>query len=141
MLSQQLPAARSHIEPLFNTRHLGAGSIVASLLSGRLLRRIGESWLAVIGTLDYAAGSVMRATGSLPLAMAGSIVLGFALPWVYLAVLSLAQRPPRWHYRAESPRRQPMYLRSTSAAPGPWLARHQVHQLSVALPGGAFIAV
>jgi MFS family permease len=71
---------------------LGAGSIVASLASGRLLRRISESWLAVIGMVDYALGSAMRASGLLPLAVAGSIVLGFALPWVFLAVLNLAQR-------------------------------------------------
>jgi MFS family permease len=63
---------------------LGAGSIVASLTSGRLLRRMSEPWLAVIG-------SVMRASGLLPVALAGSLVLGFALPWVFLAVLNLAQ--------------------------------------------------
>jgi MFS family permease len=71
---------------------LGAGSIVASLASGRLLRRISEPWLAVIGMVDYALGSVMRSSGFLPLAVAGSLVLGFALPWVFLAVLNLAQR-------------------------------------------------
>jgi MFS family permease len=71
---------------------LGAGSIVASLTSGRLLRRTGERWLAVIGMVDYALGSALRASGVLPLAVAGSLVLGFALPWVFLALLNLAQR-------------------------------------------------
>jgi hypothetical protein len=41
--------------------------------------------------IDYALGSVMRASGLLPVALAGSLVLGFALPWVFLAVLNLAQ--------------------------------------------------
>jgi MFS family permease len=71
---------------------LGGGSVVASLLSSRLLRRVGERWLAVFGMVDFAVGSVLRAMGTLPTAVAGSIVLGFALPWVFLAVLNLAQR-------------------------------------------------
>jgi hypothetical protein len=71
---------------------LGAGSIVASLTSPRLLRHIGESWLTVIGSVDFALGNLLRASGSLAAAVIGSIVLGFALPWVFLAVLNLAQR-------------------------------------------------
>lgn len=71
---------------------LGAGSIVASMLSARLVRRFGEHWLAVAGVLDYALGSALRATGILPLAVAGSFVFGFALPWAYLALLNMAQR-------------------------------------------------
>jgi MFS family permease len=71
---------------------LGAGSIVASLVSGRLLRLLGESWLAVAGMANFALGNVMRATGWLPVAVAGSVVLGFALPWLFLALLNLTQR-------------------------------------------------
>jgi MFS family permease len=75
---------------------LGAGSIVASLASGRLLRRLGERRLAIAGMADFALGNLMRATGLLPVAVAGSVVLGFALPWLFLALLSLSQRctPP-----------------------------------------------
>jgi MFS family permease len=71
---------------------LGAGSIIASMVSGRLLRSIGERWLAVLGMADFALGSAMRASGWLPLAVAGSVVMGFALPWLFLALLNLAQR-------------------------------------------------
>jgi predicted MFS family arabinose efflux permease len=71
---------------------LGAGSIVASLVSGHLLRRVGEGWLLVLGMLNFAAGNALRATGVLFLAIVGSVVLGFALPWVFLALLNLAQR-------------------------------------------------
>ncbi len=71
---------------------LGAGSIVASLTSSRLLGRIGERRLAIFGTANFAAGTLLRATGWLPAAVAGSVVLGFALPWVFLAVLNFAQR-------------------------------------------------
>jgi MFS family permease len=75
---------------------LGAGSVVASLASGRMLRAAGEKWLAVLGMADFALGNLLRATSLLPLAVAGSVVLGFALPWLYLALLSFAQRstPP-----------------------------------------------
>jgi hypothetical protein len=46
----------------------------------------------------------MRATGWLPLAITGSIVLGFALPWLFLALLSLAQRctPPELQGRVSA---------------------------------------
>jgi predicted MFS family arabinose efflux permease len=71
---------------------LGGGSIAASLVSGRMLRHLGEGRLAILGMIDFAAGSALRATGVLAGAVVGTIVLGFALPWVFLAVLNLAQR-------------------------------------------------
>lgn len=71
---------------------LGAGSIAAALCSGRLVTTIGERGLAVAGLVNFAAGDLLRATGWLPAALLGSFVLGFALPWAYLATLNLAQR-------------------------------------------------
>jgi MFS family permease len=83
---------------------LGAGSIVASMVSGRLLRAAGERWLAVLGMANFALGNAMRATGWLPLAIIGSVVLGFALPWLFLALLNLAQRctPPELQGRVSA---------------------------------------
>lgn len=83
---------------------LGSGSIAASLVSSRLLRSAGEKWLAVLGMANFALGNAMRATGWLPLAIAGSVVLGFALPWLFLALLSLAQRctPPELQGRVSA---------------------------------------
>ena len=74
------------------TAALGAGSIVAGLSSGRLIVRLGEQRLALLGLLNFAAGTLLRATGWLPAAVAGSFVLGFALPWSVLAVINLTQR-------------------------------------------------
>jgi MFS family permease len=71
---------------------LGAGSVLASLISSRLLRRVGEGGLAVLGMGNFVAGTALRATGLLPYAVAGTLILGFALPWIFLAILSLAQR-------------------------------------------------
>jgi MFS family permease len=83
---------------------LGAGSIAASLVSGRLLRSAGERWLAVLGMVNFALGNAMRAASWLPLSVAGSVVLGFALPWLFLALLSLAQRstPPELQGRVSA---------------------------------------
>jgi hypothetical protein len=71
---------------------LGAGSIAASLLSSSVLRRYGEQWLAVMGLADLAVGTLLYAAGWLPAALLGSLVLGFALPWLFLAVLAITQR-------------------------------------------------
>lgn len=71
---------------------LGAGSVAASLLSSSVLRRFGERRLAVLGLADFAGGTLLYATGWLPTALLGSLVLGFALPWLFLAVLALTQR-------------------------------------------------
>lgn len=83
---------------------LGAGSVVSSLVSGRLLRLLGERWLAVAGMANFAVGNLMRATGLLPVAVAGSLVLGFALPWLFLALLNLSQRctPPELQGRVSA---------------------------------------
>jgi len=83
---------------------LGAGSVVASLVSGRLLKSAGERRLAVLGMADFAVGNALKATGWLPLAIAGSVVLGFALPWLFLALLNLAQRctPPELQGRVSA---------------------------------------
>ena len=42
--------------------------------------------------INFAIGCALRSTGMLPLAVAGTLILGFALPWIFLAILSLAQR-------------------------------------------------
>ena len=83
---------------------LGAGSIVAALTSGAVLARIGDRGLALAGLVDFVAGNLLRATGSLPLALAGTFVLGFALPWAFLAVLNIAQRetPPELQGRVSA---------------------------------------
>jgi Major Facilitator Superfamily len=74
------------------TALLGAGSIIAALSASRIIHRLGERWLAVVGLVNFAAGNLLRADHWLPAAVCGSLVLGFALPYVFLATLNLAQR-------------------------------------------------
>jgi len=71
---------------------LGAGSIIASLSASRLINRLGEPSLALIGLINFAAGNLLRANHWLPAALVGTFVLGFALPYVFLATLNVAQR-------------------------------------------------
>jgi MFS family permease len=74
---------------IFNAT-LGAGSIIASLIARHLISRIGEPRLALLGLINFAAGNALRSIPSLPSAVLGSLVLGFALPWVFLAILNVA---------------------------------------------------
>ena len=71
---------------------LGAGSIVAGLVSGPLITRIGERRLAVLGLVNGALGNLLRMIDATPAALAGSVVSGFALPWTVVALINLAQR-------------------------------------------------
>jgi Na+/melibiose symporter-like transporter len=71
---------------------LGAGSILAGLTSGRMIQRFGERRLALFGLLNGVLGNLLQVIGSIPAALAGSFVAGFALPWTVLAVINLSQR-------------------------------------------------
>jgi MFS family permease len=74
------------------TATVGAGSIAAGVLSSRLVRRFGESRLLLLGLADSVMGYLLIATGVLPAVLIGSFVLGFALPWIVIAVINLGQR-------------------------------------------------
>lgn len=71
---------------------LGAGSIVAALTASRIIQRFGERRLTLIGLINFAAGNLLRANHWLVAALLGSVVLGFALPYAFLAALNVAQR-------------------------------------------------
>ncbi len=71
---------------------LGAGSVASSLVAGRLIARIGERSLAVIALMNMAVGSAARATGVTAVVIAGSFVLGAALPWSLIALITAGQR-------------------------------------------------
>ena len=73
------------------TATLGAGSIIAAMTASRLIARVGERRLAVTGLINFAAGDALRSTHWVPAAILGSLILGFALPWVFLTTLNIAQ--------------------------------------------------
>jgi hypothetical protein len=71
---------------------LGASSILASITAARAIAALGERTLALTGLTAFVVGESLQAVGTIPTAIAGRLVLGFALPWVFLAVLNLTQR-------------------------------------------------
>jgi MFS family permease len=71
---------------------LGAGSIIAGILSGPFIGRLGETRLLELGLVNAFVGYACMATGLLPIVLTGAFVLGFALPWCVIAVVNLGQR-------------------------------------------------
>lgn len=72
---------------------LGAGSIIAALTSSRLVTRFGEPVLAMLGLVNGAIGNALLTVGGgVAVALAGFLVLGFALPWTVVAVINISQR-------------------------------------------------
>jgi MFS family permease len=70
----------------------GAGAIVGGLVTGRLLRRWGETRVAVVGAAVFALGPALQAMGWLPAVVAGAAVVGVGLPWTVVAGLTAVQR-------------------------------------------------
>jgi MFS family permease len=71
---------------------LGAGSIVAGLVSARIIRRRGERFLQLAGLVNCLLAEAMLAIPVLGLDLAAYLLAGFALPWMFVAVINLSQR-------------------------------------------------
>jgi MFS family permease len=69
----------------------GVGAIVGGPLSAPLMRRLGERWMSGLGLFVIAIGAVFLEGGSLALVLAGSVLLGFALPPVIVGAYTLLQ--------------------------------------------------
>jgi MFS family permease len=74
----------------------GAGAVAGGLTAAPLVRRLGEARLIGIAMLVAAAGAALEIPPLLPAVLAGDIVFGAAIPWLVVALISLAQRvtPP-----------------------------------------------
>ncbi|MFF8509120.1 MFS transporter [Streptomyces sp. NPDC015492] len=70
----------------------GAGSVLAGLLTGPLLRRMSERTLAVSGLALFSVAVGVRALPYEATALAASAVIGLGLPWVLVAVATAVQR-------------------------------------------------
>ncbi|MFF9068819.1 MFS transporter [Streptomyces sp. NPDC014891] len=70
----------------------GAGSVLAGLLTGPLLRRMSERTLAVCGLALFSVAAGVRALPYEATALAASAVIGLGLPWVLVAVATAVQR-------------------------------------------------
>ncbi|WP_327291808.1 MFS transporter [Streptomyces sp. NBC_01198] len=70
----------------------GAGSIVAGILAGAVMRRVPERAFAAGGLLLFTAGAAVRAVPSLPVVLAGTLAVGVGLPWVIVAAFTAVQQ-------------------------------------------------
>ncbi|HET8583771.1 MAG TPA: MFS transporter, partial [Jatrophihabitans sp.] len=74
------------------TALLGAGSIVAGLLAGRVTERVGARGITALGCLVAVASYALVATGALVPALISRFVAGAALPWIVVAVITAGQQ-------------------------------------------------
>ncbi|MFE9040819.1 MFS transporter [Streptomyces sp. NPDC007818] len=70
----------------------GAGSVLAGLTSGPLLRRMPERLLAAAALALFAAAAGLRALPFEAAALAASAGIGLGLPWVLVAAMTAVQR-------------------------------------------------
>ncbi|WP_406338883.1 MFS transporter [Streptomyces sp. NBC_00649] len=70
----------------------GAGSVVAGLAAGGLLRRLGERLFAAAGIALFAVGAGLRALPYDAVALGCSAAIGMGLPCVLIAALTAVQR-------------------------------------------------
>lgn len=70
----------------------GVGGIIAGLLAGRLMRKFGEYAVASAGFLLIGIAMAVSATATLVGAVGGEAILGFGLPLVLIAELTIVQR-------------------------------------------------
>jgi MFS family permease len=70
----------------------GAGSVIAGLAVGPMMRRMGEYSVACIGFLLNGAGLAAASTATLAGATGGAVLIGIGLPMVLVAELTIVQR-------------------------------------------------
>ncbi len=74
----------------------GAGALVGGPTAAPLIRRIGETRLMGAGLVSVALGAVLTMPALLAPVISGFVLIGAAIPWIVVALISLAQRvtPP-----------------------------------------------
>lgn len=70
----------------------GAGSILGGVTAVRLLGRLGPVGSVAFGLGAFGVGSALFLFGSTPLAFAGSVIGGAAIPWAFVALATTRQR-------------------------------------------------
>src|SRR5581483_10151307 len=70
----------------------GIGALAGGLTAARLIRRHGELRVMALGLLLAAAGFVLELPPILATVLGGEILVGAGLPWLVVALISLAQR-------------------------------------------------
>jgi Na+/melibiose symporter-like transporter len=82
----------------------GAGALIGGPTAAPLVRRMGEARLVGFGLVLAAAAAVLEIPPDLLSVVAGFVLFGVALPWIFIGFISLVQRltPPELQGRAYS---------------------------------------
>jgi MFS family permease len=82
----------------------GVGAIIAGLVAGLLMRKVGEALLAVLGIVSAGVGYLLLIPAALPPVLAGSALLGASLSWIIAGIMTLFQRrtPPELMGRTDA---------------------------------------
>lgn len=70
----------------------GAGAIAGGLTAARVMRRLGDGWLAGAGIVLFAVGDLMFVFPSVPLVAAGFVVAGAGISWAIVGFVTAVQR-------------------------------------------------
>lgn len=90
LVDQGLHQSTATIGPLASIQ--GAGSVLAGLVIGRMLRKRGEYSIASTGFLLNGIGLAVASTATIPGALIGYLAVGLGLPMILVAELTLVQR-------------------------------------------------
>jgi MFS family permease len=90
LVDQGLHQPTAVIGPLASIQ--GGGSVIAGLLVGRLMRRLGEYSVACAGFLLNGVGLAAASTATIPGAVVGYACVGLGLPMILVAELTIVQR-------------------------------------------------
>ncbi len=70
----------------------GVGAILGGTTAGHLVRRVGESRLIGIALIVASSAALLEMPPVLASVIAGFVLFGMAIPWLVVALISLAQR-------------------------------------------------
>jgi MFS family permease len=75
----------------------GAGAVIGGPAAAMLVRRLGEPLLIATGLMTAAAGALLQLAPFIAPVIAGFILIGMAIPWIVVALISLTQRATPSH--------------------------------------------
>jgi MFS family permease len=70
----------------------GAGALVGGLTAARLVRALGEGRVIALALFTAATGALLELPPLLAPVIAGFVLIGTAIPWIVVALISLTQR-------------------------------------------------
>jgi MFS family permease len=80
----------------------GVGAVAGACTATRVIARGGESRTAGAGIAVLAAGTLLLASTSLPVVLAGKVLFGFGLPWIVVGLMTLLQRLTPQHLQGRA---------------------------------------